>query len=48
MVGFLAEQYLLVGSRSGISHEVYEMRKQVFHWYCKGIFLCRVYISGKV
>ena len=24
------------------------MRKQVFYWYCKGIFLCRVYISGKV
>jgi hypothetical protein len=43
-----AQQFLFVGSRSGISHGVDEMRKQIFHLYCKGIFLCRVYISGKV
>jgi hypothetical protein len=40
-----AQQNLLVGSRSGISHGVDEMRKQVFHCYCKDIFFCRVYIS---
>jgi hypothetical protein len=40
-----AEQYLFVRSRSGISHGVDQMRKQVFHCYCKDIFFCRVYIS---
>jgi hypothetical protein len=33
-----AQQYLLVGSRSGISRGVDEMRKQFFYWYCKEVF----------
>jgi hypothetical protein len=39
------EQYLLVGSRSGISHEVDGMRKSDFRLYCKHFFAGRVYIS---
>jgi hypothetical protein len=40
-----AQQYLLVGSRSGISHGVDGMRKSDFRLYCKHFFAGRVYIS---
>lgn len=45
MGNIFAEQYLLVGSRSGISHEAVDMRKQAIHWYCKEIFFCLMSIS---